>query len=262
MADTENTQTGEESQSLEQTTAPELSPTEQRAREQGWVPRDEFEGEEYKWVDAGEFLRRGELFEVIEAKNKEVKAIRETLKQFQNHHSKVQEAAYKKAVADLKAKKKEALEEGNADLVIEVDEQLADVKQQQQVIATQAQEQPEQVFHPEFVAFTQKNQWYNNTPSMRRWADGRGEELAASGTSPSEVLRTIEREVKQRFPEKFENPNRNRPGSVEAGTQRGSKSSSAYVPNETEERMATKFVREGLFKNKQEYYAELQAMKG
>lgn len=239
----------------------EVSLTEQKAREQGWVPQDEFEGEEHKWVEAGEFLRRGELFEAIESRNKEIKAIRATLNEFKNHHKNVQEAAYKKALADLKAKKKEALIEGDADLVIEVDEQLADVKAQQRAMESQPAEQEVQQLHPEFVAWTDKNTWYQNTPSMRAWADGRGQELAQTGKSPYEVLKAIEKEVKERFPEKFENPNRQRAAGVESGVQRGSKGQPAYQPNEIERRMAKKFVNEGLFKNEQEYYAELQGVK-
>lgn len=234
------------------------NPVEDQAREQGWVPKDDFKGEEHKWVDAGEFLRRGELFGKIESQNKELKAIRETLAQFKDHHSKVQEAAYKKAVADLKAQKKAALIDGDADLVIEVDEQLLDIKQEQTRITSQpAQTSAED--HPEFVAFKNKNSWYENVYPMRRWADARGEELAREGKSPSDVLRTIEREAREEFPKRFENPNRSKASGVENGTQRGNTTAGRYQPSEIEERMATKFVREGLFKNKEEYYAELKA---
>lgn len=256
MAD-ENVNAGGE-QNLEQATAPEISPTERQARESGWVPKEDFNGEEHKWVDAGEFLRRGELFGKIESQNKELRAIRETLAEFKNHHSKVQEKAYKQAIADLKAKKKEALIEGDADLVIEVDEQLADVRGQQQVIERQSKEPAPQEEHPEFVAFKTKNPWYSTTPSMRNWADGRGVELAQEGRSPSEVLRTVEQEARKRFPERFENPNRSKAGSVEQGTQRGGTGKAAYVPNEVEKKMAERFVKEGLFKNVAEYYKELQ----
>lgn len=256
MAD--NEQSADTGATLEQATAPEISPTERQARDSGWVPKEDFNGEEHKWVDAGEFLRRGELFGKIESQNKELKAIRETLAEFKNHHSKVQEKAYKQAIADLKAKKKEALIDGDADLVIEVDEQLADVRTQQQTIERQSKEPVPQEEHPEFVAFKNKNPWYSTTPSMRNWADGRGVELAQEGRSPSEVLRTVEQEARKRFPERFENPNRSKAGSVEQGTQRGTVSKSAYVPNEIEKKLAVKFVREGLFKNEAEYYKELQ----
>lgn len=240
---------------------PEVSPVEQQARDQGWVPKEDFNGEEHKWVDAGEFLRRGELFGKIESQNKELKAIRETLAQFKDHHNKVQETAYKKAIADLKAKKKEALVEGDADLVIEVDEQLAEVRQAQKTIEAKPAEPVEQTLHPEFVNWKNKNSWYEHNRPMRGWADMRGVELAEQGKSPAEVLRIVEQEVRKEFPSKFENPNRSKPGAVESSTSRGGKASAdRYEPNATERQLAQKFVKQGLFKNEQEYYAELGGM--
>lgn len=240
--------------------APELSPVETQARDQGWVPKEEFHGEEHKWVDAGEFLRRGELFGKIESQNKELKAIRETLAQFKDHHSKVQEAAYKKALSDLKAKKKEALIEGDADLVVEVDEQLADVKAQQATHQAQAQRPAPQEEHPEFSAFKAKNGWYDSNRAMRGWADARGYELAQDGKSPTEVLRIVEREVREEFKSKFENPNRSKPGAVESAPRSGRSASAGYEPTEMERSMAKKFVKQGLFKTEQEYYTELGGM--
>lgn len=241
---------------------PKVNATEEQARAQGWVPKEDFNGEEHKWVEAGEFLRRGELFNKIESQNKELKYIRDTLAQFKDHHNKVQETAYKKAVADLKQKKKEALLEGNADLVIEADEALADVKQRQVQIEAQAKTPPPQVEHPEFVAFRNTNSWYDTNKPMRSWADARGTELQAEGKNPTEVLRIVAQEVRKEFPARFENPNRSKPGAVESTTRQGSKAGTAYEPSETERTLAKKFVKSGLFKNEQEYYADLRAMNG
>lgn len=245
-------------ENLEQN-VPEVSPVEAQAREQGWVPKDDFKGEEHKWVDAGEFLRRGELFSKIESQNKELKAIRETLLQFKDHHSKVQEAAYKKAVADLKAKKKEALLEGDADLVIEVDEQLDEVKQQQRVIAAQPRVQEPAQEHPAFVNWKQKNSWYENNKPMRGWADVRGLELAQEGKSPDEVLRIVEREVREEFPKKFENPNRSKAGAVESSTQRGNRGGDSFELTSEQRTMMNKFVKSGLM-TEAEYIADLKAV--
>ncbi len=246
---------------LEQTIQPAHDAVEEQARAQGWVPEDEYQGNG-KWRTAQEFVDRGELFGKIESQNKELKAIRETLAQFKDHHSRVQEAAYKKAITDLKAKKKEALVEGDADLVIEVDEQLQDVKQAQRQIESQQRFAPApQEEHPEFVAFKGRNGWYDSNKAMRGWADGRGLELAESGKSPSEILNIISREVREEFKSKFENPNRSKPGSVETSPTRGGRSpGSDYQPNATEKMLAQKFVKQGLFKSEAEYYADLKAM--
>lgn len=236
-----------------------VNAVEEQARAQGWVPEEEYQGNG-KWRTAQEFVDRGELFGKIESQNKELKSIRETLAQFKDHHSKVQEAAYKKAVSDLKAKKEEALIEGDAKLVIEVDEQLADVRDAQRAIKQQPQQAPQEE-HPEFVAFKNKNGWYDSNRAMRGWADSRGLELAEQGKSPSEVLTIVAREVREEFKHKFENPNRSKPGAVESSANRGGKTpGSDYQPNATERMLAQKFVKQGLFKSESEYYADLKAM--
>lgn len=248
----EETQSGE-GQEIEQT---QVDPVEEQARAQGWVPEDEYTGTG-KWRSAQEFVDRGELFGKIESQNKELKAIRETLAQFKDHHSKVQEAAYKKAIADLKAKKKEALVEGDADLVIEVDEQLHEVKQQQQRAQQEPAQQVPQMEHPEFVAFKSKNGWYESNKAMRGWADGRGIELQEQGKSPSEILGIISREVREEFKSKFENPNRQRAGAVEGITQRG-RAAADHIELSADQRTAmNKFVKAGLMTEK-EYMDELR----
>lgn len=238
----------------------EPSEAEQRAREQGWLPKEEWHGEG-KWRDAEAFLDRGELFGKIESQNKELKSIRATLDQFKNHHKKVQEVAYKKALSDLRAAKKDALIEGDPDKVIEVDEQIQEVREQQAIIERMPVETAPQEEHPVFVNWKNENSWYDNTKKMRLWADARGAELGREGYSPPEVLAKISKEAKEEFPEKFTNPNRSKAGAVEAGNQRGGRSSQeVYNPSAIEKSMARKFVAQGLFKNEQEYYNELRSM--
>lgn len=243
---------------------PEVSPVESEAREQGWVPKDDFKGDEHKWVDAGEFIRRGELFAKIESQNKKLKSMEDTMSQFKQHHDKVQENAYKKALADLRAAKKEALVEGDADKVIAVDEQIEEVRTEAAQARAQAQRQPvAQEEHPEFVAFKTKNSWYENNKAMRAWADARGEELVRGGKAPSEVLNLVAKEAREEFPQRFENPNRSKPGAVEASTNRGVRGErgESFNPSEVEKNLARKFVRDGLFKNEAEYYKELSNLK-
>lgn len=242
--------------------SPEQSPAELEAREQGWVPKDEFDtASGRKWYDAEEFLRRGELFGKIESQNKELKSIRATLDQFKNHHKKVQETAYKKALADLRAAKKDALIEGDPDKVIEVDEQIQEVREQQANLERTESAPAPQEEHPVFVNWRNENSWYDNTKKMKLWADARGAELGREGYSPPEVLARISKEAREEFPERFTNANRNKPGAVESGTQRGGKSATeAYQPSAIEKSMARKFVQQGLFKNEQEYYNELRSM--
>jgi len=58
-------------------------PYESEAREQGWKPQDEYEGDPNKWRPAKEFVERGELFGKIDSLGKELKETRKALKMLQ-----------------------------------------------------------------------------------------------------------------------------------------------------------------------------------
>src|ERR1700741_158891 len=118
-----------------------LTPTQQEALAQGWVPKDEYDGDPEKFVDAGEFLRRGELFRKIESQSKEMKDMRKALAEMAKHNAKIREVEYQRALDTLKAEKKAALSEGDADRVVEIDDKIDLVKTQQKQDAQQAVQQ-------------------------------------------------------------------------------------------------------------------------
>jgi hypothetical protein len=240
-----------------------LTPVQQEALEQGWVPKDEFDGDPERFVDAGEFLRRGELFRKIESQSKEMKDMRRALAELAKHNSKIAEVEYKRAIADLKAQKKTALSEGDADKVVEIDDKLDLVKDQQRLASQQAVQQaiPQEV-HPELQNWISNNSWYETNKGMRGWADARGVELAEEGKSPREVLKALEKEVKDRFKEKFTNPNRERAGAVEGvrGRPAASKSDDSYELTDTERTIMNTLVNQKVL-TKEEYIKQLKAVK-
>jgi vacuolar-type H+-ATPase subunit I/STV1 len=241
----------------------ELSPVEQEAREQGWVPKEDYKGEEHKWVDAGEFLRRGELFKKIEDQSKQLKDVRNALTELKKLQSQVREAEYKRALDTLRAQKKAALEDGDADAVIAAEERIDLVKEQ----VSQLKNEPQPVVdsgeqHPEFVAWVEQNSWYKSSAPMKAFADALGNDLARAGNSPSEVLRKVAAEVRKEFPNRFSNPNREKPGAVEGGSKGGVTGSSKFTLSDEERRVMNTFIRQGVFKNEAEYVAELKKVRG
>jgi len=240
----------------------EPSATELQAMESGWVPKDKYSGDEHKWVDAGEFLRRGELFNKIEDQSKQLKDVRRALDEMKKLHSQVREVEYKRALDALRAQKKTALEEGDAEAVIAADERMDLVKEKQK----QLQSQPDTsaqggTNHPEFVQWTERNSWYKTSTPMKAFADALGDDLARAGNSPSEVLKKVEAEVKKEFPHRFSNPNRDKPGAVEGSTNRGT-SSSSFALTDDERRVMNTFIRTGVFKTEKEYIDELKKVRG
>lgn len=241
--------------------APQLSAVEQEAMESGWVPKDQYQGDEHKWVDAGEFLRRGELFKKIENQSREIKDVRRALVEMKKLHASVREIEYQRALDTLKAQKKEALENNDADAVIAADERIDLIKEQQRQLQVETVETPQTgEEHPEFVNWKSKNQWYVNSGPMKAFADALGAELARDGIPPSEVLRRVESEVKKEFPHKFRNPNQARPNAVE-GAGRSAGGDKGFQLTSDERKVMQTFVRTGVM-TEAEYIKELKRVKG
>lgn len=238
-----------------------LSRVQEEAINQGWVPKDEFQGEEDEFIDAAEFVRRGELFRKIESQSKELKDVKKALAGLAQHNAKIREVEYKRALESLKTQKKEALSEGDADRVVELDEHIDLVKdQQKQLVAQQAQEVIPQEVHPELAGWIAKNPWYESNPEMRKFADRLGTVLAGD-MSPSDVLKEVEKEVKARFKDKFRNPNRDKAGAVEGVSNRQGRSSEADMELSDVEKTIMKTLVDGGHITKDEYLKQLKAVK-
>lgn len=237
----------------------EVSPVQQEALSQGWVPKEEFDGDEERWVDAGEFVRRGELFRKIESQSKELKDVKRALNELAKHNAKVREVEYARAIAALKVEKKTALSEGDADRVVDLDDKIDLVKdQQKQLQQQQVQQVVPQEVDPAFGAWVQKNSWYENNPEMRKFADRLGVVLAAE-MSPTEVLKEVEKEVKERYKDKFRNPNRDRAGAVEGVSNRQGKTSGADIELSDVEKTVMKTLVDGGHITKEEYLKQLKS---
>ena len=261
VADSDNEPVVNQLESTEQTQATPSDPYEAQAREQGWKPKDEYEGDPDKWRPAKEFTERGELFGKIDHMGKELKETRKALKMLQDHHSKVKETEYNNALRELKALQKKHLEEGNSDGYLETTELLTDLKTEQkarEVVTENTPAQPDQ----RFITWTQENKWYGSNPEMREFADtvGMGFANRNPGIDPEDVLKYVTKEVKARFKDSFVNPNRSKPSSVE-GASAPAANKSSFELTDDERRTMNTFVRAGVM-TKDEYIAEVKKMRG
>lgn len=241
----------------------EHSEVELRAMEQGWVPKDQWDGHG-KWRDAEEFLDRGELFEKIDKLNRKVQNQDQVLTDLKKHHKAVKETEFKRALQALKAAKREALDEGNSELVVEIDERIAETKEAQAIVAREpVQTNDPSPPNPQLVAWVNRNKWYETERAMKIYADTVAQELAVSGErNPTKILEEVEKRVKKEFSHKFNNPNRSKPGAVEGGGAKGtSQRKDDFQLNDDERRVMNRFVKAGVMTEK-EYIAELKATRG
>lgn len=241
--------------------APELTPMEQRALEQGWVPQDEWQGDPDDWRPAKEYVDRGELLKSISELKRELRLQKEGVQEFRKHHEQVKELAYKQALADLRAQKKAALESGDADAVIEIDEQIADTREKQKAVEApkpQTPQEPNEVF----VKWEQRNGWYRNDRAMKAVADEIARDLVNRGESDvSRILTEVDKEVRKAFPAKFENPRRAGAPAVEGNSSTRRTPKDEVVLTDVEKQIMNKILKTGAI-TKEKYLEEFKARQG
>lgn len=252
-----------------QVEAPESPPqqptVEDAAREMGWRPLDEYDGDPDKWVNAQSFVDRKPLFDKIDSQNKRVKALEKSL-QDQNaalreltlHHKKVAETSYKKALADLKAERRAAVRSGDHDLADQIDEQIDNLKPEEVPEITVPEPQP---YTPEIQEWMTENSWYQSNKEMQAIADGFGRAAMTRGLSTPEVLAEITRKMKDLYPEITRNPNKDKapPSKTKDHTATAHKAS-AFRPSPVQQKFARTFVEQGVFKTVEEYYKQLREL--
>lgn len=179
---------------------------EQAAREMGWRPKEEFRGDESKWVDAETFVSRGEHFlpiikadrEKLRTENLSLKAsLEETRKIVQASQEAIEELkAYQSAETkrqvelarkDVARQLKEARELGDTESEIALLEQLTDLREAKAAAAPAPASKPAEptapvpaAEDPVFTQWKEDNPWFASNPRQRGLAMGIAEEIRAA----------------------------------------------------------------------------------
>lgn len=204
-----------------------MSDIEQRARDMGWVPREEFNGPDENWKSAEDFVRIGEnympvlrerlgklegLINELRAENSKTKG---ALQSLADHHRGTWKRQYEKAKKELEDQMAYAVDTGDG-------EAFRQLKEQERLLDEQAQEenpdaQPQAV--PEYHDFVSRNSWYGQDPEMTMYANGLQAILTQHEgvTDDKTFFQEVEKRVRIRFPDRFKNENRDLPPAVESG---------------------------------------------
>lgn len=160
------------------------------ARAQGWVPKEQYRGDQSKWVDAKTFADRAEQINPIikadrrklQAENEELRKkvdkLQEDGKTFADFVRTQERARYDAQLATLNAARAEAISEGDGAKVVALETEIGKLKPPAE---PKAEEPPKAdavaAAPPELVeaakAFGEKNPWYNpespdyNAPKAR-----------------------------------------------------------------------------------------------
>lgn len=244
------------------------SEAEVKARRLGWVPKEEFKGNEDQWRDADTFLQRGEeihgylkadldrLHQTLSQRDKEIAEIRQTMDDFRKFHNETEARAYRRAIEELKQLKVNAIEEGNGAKVVEIDEQLSMLKEAQQKPAPNKQPQSNEQVNREYMEWVAANRWYAEDRELQELADDFGDIVKKN--NPNLVgrafLEEVTKKVRKAAPEKFENPSRNQStvGSSSDNRPAGGKRKRSYNDLPAEAKQACdRFVKQGLMSQEQ-----------
>lgn len=221
-------------------TAPD--PIAEKAMAAGWRPLEEFQGDPEAWVDAKEFIKRAPLYEKNHKLKRELADMKATLHEVKGHISKVSEAAYNRAVADLTARRDEAIDNGDREQVREIDKEIK---------AAEAMKTPVDNVHPAVMAWEKENgEWFYKDAEISDF--GLAHAQTYLNRNPNDfagAMESMEKAVKRAFPEKFEktNPARKAPPAVETGRALGAKRTFGKSDLSDEQRkVMSKFVRMGI----------------
>ena len=188
----------------------EPSEVEVQARERGWRPLSEFDGDAETFVEAEEFVAREPLYKALHSANRKIKKMQETMDAFKEHHNKVEIKAKERALAELKEQLKVASEERDIGAALEIKDRITEISKETP---------PKEVSNTDFNTWVEKNQWYNNEPKLKTFATGIGFGLAQEHPewTPAQVFEEVTKITKDQFPDKFSNPNKAKPNKVGSG---------------------------------------------
>jgi hypothetical protein len=257
--------------------SPEALAAEEKARKFGWTPKEDFKGDEKQWRTAEEFLQRGEEIngflrkdlERIQGKNltleQELKEVRKAVEEFKGFHEKTAETAYKKALAELQAKKKEAIVVGDGETVIDVENQIEELKEQRVKPEPKKTEDstdvPDAIYQEQFITWQAENPWFQKDSALRAAASGFADEVKYENPNlkGKAFLEAVTEKVKGAFPDRFDVSPRERHSAVEGnsgGGNRGGSNKKSYadLPSDAKD-ACDKFVKQGLI-TKEQYVAD------
>lgn len=255
----------------------DLTPIEIEAGEKGWVPQAEWEGDPTQWRPAKEFVDRGELMDRISSQSRqlntftsEVDSLKAALGELGEHNKKIAEAEYAKAMKHLKSQKAEALQYGEYDKAVDIDEQLVDLKESKKEIEEAESQQPQassqQEVHPDVTDWMGRNSWYNEDMMMQGAADAVAKmylgKNPAAENNPKEVLDHVSAELLKEFPDRFGGKRRRPAATTDSSNGRAGKSKSRHTMSSLtpeQRKIASTFAKSGIM-TEQEYVDQLVAL--
>ncbi|MDX2059930.1 MAG: hypothetical protein SFV24_19125 [Gemmatimonadales bacterium] len=222
-----------------------------KARDLGWLPKEEFRGDPDRWIDAETFVKRGEeLMPLLKANNRKLldevqslkavnaktenllRAAQESIEELKNFNTAIARERAKDKKKELVTALAEARREGDVESEIHIQEQLqeqtAALREAEKPAAKKADEKPAQPeqqqtqeFTPTFKKWMGENPWFMSDKRKTALAMGIAEELRADPATRDLPEAAFLDRVSEEVSKTLGNPMRQSPSKVE-GEARGS----------------------------------------
>ena len=241
----------------------------ERAKLMGWVPKEEFKGDESRWRPADEFVSRAdELMPIMKSQLRKyeteltglkgtIDEQKKTMEKLVKMGDTVGQQAYERAKRELKTSQMEAVATGD----IAAWERLEGEREKlikPDPIAVPSSDIPG-TENPDFKSWHQGNDWYLKDEDLTLFANTYGQKLAAEmpKLSYSQWLVNVEDKVKKAFPHKFTNPRRAQASPVDSSASRSSASLTRAknyndLPADAK-KQCDKYLEQKLFKTRDDY---------
>jgi hypothetical protein len=188
---------------------------ENKAKELGWRPEQEWDGEPSDWVPAKEFVGRQKLYDRIHSLKGELvnqgKRFETDMTAIKEYVKQMSDIEYKRAVNDLNSQRKEAVKDADVEAVDRITQEIDELKDARKTAPMVNTQPAAQQYSQAFIQWTERNSWYKNDSDLHDEADSLGVAYALKhkgSKTEQEVMDYVERQIKKMNPEKFETKSR------------------------------------------------------
>mgnify|MGYP003644788966 CR=1 FL=1 len=238
--------------------------TEARAMKMGWRPKEEFQGDPEKWRPANEFVERGDnmlpiMRKTAERQERQIAELQQTVREFAELNTKADARAFERALKELKKQQIEAVAAGDAEAFVKVDEAIDDLHKD--AAKNPKIKVPEPVEDPDYVEWEGRNKWMKTDKEAQAYAESYAQYLRKKGDERvgSEFLDEVTKAVKKEFPDKFTNPRREAPSSVEGSSPQARKGGKSFVDMPADARAACERMAKNGYADKPKEMADFKA---
>lgn len=247
----------------------------ERAKTMGHIPKEEFKGDPEKWVPPDKYVERAEtLMPILKSQLRKfeektgqyeteisglktsLETQKKTTEKLVKMSSTISQQAYEKAKRDLTMKQAQAVKDADVDKWQVLEDQKDKLEKPEPVTIEEASAPSKS---PIFNNWHVSNDWYAKDSDLTIFADAYGRSVAEAtpGLPEDQLLSRVEAKVKEAFPHKFTNPNRQAANTVDGGSERTTttttgKKSFNNLPADAKTQ-CDMFIADGTIKSREQY---------